>query len=100
MVTVEISFIECLLYILKSSKEAHHFKISFNLDLHQKHTPPPMFLTLFLERMAALSATTTHVPPRLPKPVVNVLPLYRYIFQENNFPKQYYALNTIFKMSH
>ena len=57
-----------------------------------------MFMTLFLERMGALSANTHHFPPRLPKPIVNALPLYRYIFQGNNFPKQYYALNTIFKM--
>ena len=55
-----------------------------------------MFMTLFLERMGALSATKAHVAPRLPKP--NILPMYRYIFQESNFFKQYYAPNTIFKL--
>ena len=57
-----------------------------------------MFMTLFLERMGALSATKPYVPFRLPKPILNVLRMYRYIFQGNNFPKQYYALNTIFKL--
>ena len=55
-----------------------------------------MFMTLFLERMGALSATKSHVAPRLPK-LMNVLPMYRYIFQGSNFHKQY-ALNTIFKL--
>ena len=50
-------FIECLRYIWKSSKETHRFRISFNLGLHQKHTQTPIFMTLFLERMEALSAT-------------------------------------------
>ena len=61
--------------------------ISFNLELFQKHTPPPMFMALFLDRMGALSATKAHVAPRLPKPILNVLPMYRYICQGSNFPK-------------
>ena len=72
-------FIECLPYILKSSKETHRFRISFNLELYQIHAPPPMFMTLFLERMGALSATKHHVPPRHPPRILNVLPMYRYI---------------------
>ena len=83
-------FIECLPYILKSSEKTH--------QPGAPHTPPSMFMTLFLERMITLSATKPHVPPRLTKPILNVLPMYRYIFQGNNFPKQYYALNTIFKL--
>ena len=71
--------------------------ISFNLRLYQKHTPPPMFITLLLEEMGALSVTKAHVAPRLPKPILNILTMHRYIFQGSNFPKQYYALNTIFK---
>ena len=57
-----------------------------------------MFMTLFLERMGALSATKAHVAPRLPEPILNVLPMYRNIFQGSNFPKQYYALDAIFKL--
>ena len=56
-----------------------------------------MFMTLFLERMGALSATKVHVAPRLPKLTMNVLPMYTYIFQGSNFHKQD-ALNTIFKL--
>ena len=48
--------------------------------------------------MGELSTTKPHVPPRLPKPILNVLPMYGYIFHENNFPKQNYALNTIFRL--
>ena len=55
-------------------------------------------MTLSLERMGALSVTKPHIPPRLPESILNVLPMYRYIFQESNFPKQYYALNTILKL--
>ena len=55
-------------------------------------------MTLSLERMGALSGTKPHIPPRLPESILNVLPMYRYIFQESNFPKQYYALNTILKL--
>ena len=90
MVAVQIFFIECLPYILKISKEAHR--------RGAPHTPPPMFMNLFLERIATLRATKPYVPPRLSKPILNVLPMYRYIFQGNNFPKQYYALNTICKL--
>ena len=72
--------------------------ISFNVEFYQKHTPEPMFMTLFWERMGALSATKDHVAPRPPKPTLNVLPMYRYIFQGSIFPKQHYALNTIFKL--
>ena len=36
-------------------------RISFNLELYQKHAPPPMLMILFLERMGALSATKVHV---------------------------------------
>ena len=57
-----------------------------------------MFMTLFLERMGALSATKAHVASRLPKPILNVLPMYTNIFQGSNFPKQYYALDAIFKL--
>ena len=64
--------------------------ISINMELYQKHTPPPISMTLFLERMGALSATKVHVAPRLPKPILNVLHMHRYIFQVSNFPKQYY----------
>ena len=35
--------------------------------------------------MEALSATKVHVAPRLP--ILNVLPIYRYIFQGSNFSK-------------
>ena len=35
--------------------------------------------------MEALSATKAHVAPRLP--ILNVLPIYRYIFQGSNFSK-------------
>ena len=48
--------------------------------------------------MAALSATKANVAPRLPKPILIVLPMYRYIFHGRNFPKQYQALTTIFKL--
>ena len=41
-------------------------QISFNLELYQKHTPPSMFMTLFLQRMGALSASKPHVPPDSP----------------------------------
>ena len=74
MVAVQI-FFECLPYILKSSKETHLFRISSNLELHQKHTLPPIFTTLFLERLWALNATKPHVPPRLHKRILNVLPM-------------------------
>ena len=53
MLAVQIFFIECLPYILKSSKEAHRPEAP--------HAPPPMFITLFLERMGKLSATKSHV---------------------------------------
>ena len=43
-----------------------------------------MFMTLFLDRMRALSATKAFVAPRLPKPILNVLPMNRYIFQGSN----------------
>ena len=33
---VQIFFIKSLPYILKSSKEVHRFRISFNLELYQK----------------------------------------------------------------
>ena len=48
--------------------------------------------------MGALSATKANVAPRLPKPILIVLPMYRYIFHGRNFPKQYQALTTIFKL--
>ena len=54
---------------------------------------------LVLREKGALITTKPHVPPRLHKPILNVLPMYRYIFQGNIFPKQYYALNTIFKLA-
>ena len=57
--------------------------ISFNLELYQKHTPPPIFISLFLERMGALSATKFHVAPRLPNSILKVLPMHRYIFSGN-----------------
>ena len=57
-----------------------------------------MFTTLFLERMGTLSVAKAHVTPRRPKPILNVLPMYRHIFQGSNYLKQYYALNTIFKL--
>ena len=57
-----------------------------------------MFMTLFLERMGTLSAAKAHVTPRRPKPILNVLPMYRDIFQGSNYLKQYDALNTIFKL--
>ena len=63
-------------------------EIFFNLGLYQKHTPPPIFMTLFLERLGALSATKTDVDPRLLKTILNVLSTYRYIFQGTIFPKQ------------
>ena len=69
--------------------------ISFNLELYQKHNSPPMLMTLFLETLGALTATKAHVAPRLL--ILNVLPMYIHIFQGSNFPKQYYALNMIFK---
>ena len=98
MVAVQIFLTECFPYILKSSREARHFRIFFNLEIYPKHIPPPMFMILFLERMGVLSATEPHVPPRLSKPILNVLLMYRYIFLGNNFSKQYYALNKIFKL--
>ena len=55
-------------------------------------------MTLFLGRMGALSAAKAHVAPRLPKPILNISPMHRHIFQRSNFPKQYYALNAIFKL--
>ena len=79
---MQIFFIECLPYILKSSKEAHRFRISLNLDLYQKHTSPPMFMTLFLERMGELSVTKAHVAPRLPKPI-SCIDIF---FGETTFP--------------
>ena len=36
VVAVVIVFIESLPYILKSSKEAHRFSLSFNLEPYQK----------------------------------------------------------------
>ena len=71
--------------------------ISFNLP---KHTQQPMFMTLSLERMGVLSVTKDHIAPRPPSPTptLNVLPMYRYIFQGKIFPKQYYAINAIFKL--
>ena len=59
-------------------------EISFNLELYQKYAPSPMFMTLFLDRMGALSATKAFVAPRLPKPILSVLPMNRYNFQESN----------------
>ena len=43
--------------------------------------------------MGGLSGTKPHVHPRLDEPVSKVLPMYRYIVA-----KQYYALNTVFKL--
>ena len=54
-------------------------------------------MTLFLEKIGALSASKAHVAPRLPKSIMNVLLMHRYIFQGSNFPKQY-ALNRILKL--
>ena len=54
--------------------------IFFNLRLYQKHTPPPMFMTLLLEGMGALSVTKAHVAPRLPKSILNLL-CSKYDFQ-------------------
>ena len=51
--------------------------ISFYLESYQKHTPQAIFMTLFLERMGALSVTKDHVAPRLPKPILKALPIYR-----------------------
>ena len=72
-------------------------RISFNPP---KHTSQPMFTTLSLERMRVLSVTKDHIAPRppSPRPTLNILPMYRYIFQGRIFPKQYYAINAIFKL--
>ena len=43
-----------------------------------------MFMTLLLEGMGALSVTKAHVAPRLPKSILNILPMHRYIFEVNN----------------
>ena len=60
MVTVQKFCIECPPYIL--------FQV------------PRKPMTLSLERMGALSVTKPHIPPRLPESILNVLPMYRYIF--------------------
>ena len=78
MIAVQIFFIECLLYILKSSKEAHRFRISFNLELYQDQTSPSMFMTL--DRMGVLSATKAHVAPRLPKPILKVFTMFFFFY--------------------
>ena len=62
--------------------------ISFNRELYQKHTPPPMFMNFFLERMEALSATKALVASTLPKPILNVLPTHVQIhFSEKQLPQ-------------
>ena len=71
MVAVQIFFLEI------SSLHFEKFQgISFNRELHQKHTPPLMLMNFFLDRMGALSATKALVASRLPKPILNVLPTH------------------------
>ena len=51
----------------------------------------------------ALNATKPHFHHRLHKPILKVLPMYRYIvatiyFSGEIFPKQHHVLNTVFKL--
>ena len=55
-------------------------------------------LTLFLKRMRMLSATKPRSHPRLSKAILRILPTYGNIFEGNNFPKQYHALDTVFNL--
>ena len=52
--------------------------------------------------MGVLSTTMSHFHPRLHKPILKVLPVYKFkivatmYFSEKNFSKQYHALDTVF----
>ena len=52
VIAVQLFFIESFPYILKSLKETHCFRISFNLELYQKYTPPRMFREFLGEKMS------------------------------------------------
>lgn len=52
VIAVQVFFIESFPYILKSFKEIHCFRISFNLELYQKYTPPRMFRGFLGEKMS------------------------------------------------
>ena len=49
---VQLFFIESFPYILKSFKETHCLRTSFNLELYQKYTPPRMFRGFLGEKMS------------------------------------------------
>ena len=55
-------------------------------------------MTLSLERMGALSVTKPHIPPRLPESILNVLPMYRYIFSGKQLSQTILCSNTILKL--